>query len=178
MRRILFLAPLVAFAALAIYLAAGMGRDPSQIPSVLIDRPAPAFSLPAIEGRATGLSSDAFAGRVTLLNVFASWCVSCRIEHPQLMKIAQSREVALLGLNWKDKPGDGARWLAALGDPYEAIGNDADGRVAIDYGVSGAPETFVIDKKGRIRSKFTGPITPDIWEAELRPLIRRLNDEP
>lgn len=177
MRRILFLVPLLAFAVLAVYFALGMGRDPSALPSVLIDRPAPAFSLPAIEGRAAGLSSESFQGQVTLLNVFASWCVSCRIEHPQLLKIAATREAQLVGLNWKDKPGDGARWLAELGDPYAAIGNDADGRVAIDYGVSGAPETFVIDKKGRIRSKFVGPITADIWEAELRPLVRRLNDE-
>ncbi len=177
MRRLAFLLPLVLLAGLLLYFKLGMTRDPSIIPSALIGKPAPAFSLPAIEGREGGLSSGAFIGQVTLLNVFASWCISCRIEHPELLKIATSGEARLVGLNWKDKPGDGARWLAELGDPYAAIGDDATGRVAIDYGVSGAPETFVIDRKGIIRHKIIGPITPEVWESELRPLLRELNDE-
>lgn len=177
MRRAIFLLPLLVLAALVLYFALGMGRDPSRIPSVLIGKPAPAFALPAIEGREAGLSSEAFKAEVTLLNVFASWCISCRIEHPELLKIAASGEARLVGLNWKDKPGDGARWLSALGDPYAAIGDDADGRVALDYGVSGAPETFVIDRKGIVRHKIIGPITPEIWEEELAPLIRELKNE-
>lgn len=177
MRRLFFLFPLVVLAALVLYFALGIGRDPSRLPSVLIGKPAPAFTLPAISGRDVGLSSDAFRGQVTLLSVFASWCVSCRIEHPELLKVAARGDVRLVGLNWKDKPGDGARWLAELGDPYAAIGDDAEGRVALDYGVSGAPETFVIDRKGIIRDKIIGPITPQIWEQELAPLIGELKNE-
>lgn len=177
MRRLIFLVPLATLAGLIAYFIIGMQRDPSAIPSVLIGRPAPVFSLPAIEGRANGLSSESFKGEVTLLNVFASWCISCRIEHPQLIEIAKGGEATLVGLNWKDKPGDGARWLEALGDPYAAIGDDANGRVALDYGVSGAPETFVIDARGVVRHKIIGPITPEIWEGELRPLVRELKNE-
>ena len=173
----MFLAPLLVFAALAFWFWRGMDRDPSLIPSVLIGKPAPAFDLPPIAGKSTGLSSQSFAGEVTLLNVFASWCVSCRIEHPELVKIAATNEVRLVGLNWKDKPGAGAGWLAELGDPYAAIGDDADGRVALDYGVTGAPETFVIDRAGRIRHKVIGPLTAEIWESEVLPLVRRLKNE-
>lgn len=177
MRRLIFLVPLAALAGLIAYFIIGMQRDPSAIPSALIGRPAPAFLLAAIEGRENGLSSESFKGEVTLLNVFASWCISCRIEHPQLLEIAKSGEARLVGLNWKDKPGDGARWLQALGDPYAAIGDDANGRVALDYGVSGAPETFVIDARGVVRHKIIGPITPEIWDGELRPLVRELKNE-
>lgn len=177
MRRLVFLIPLVAFALLALYFWRGMDRDPSAIPSVLIDKPAPEFSLPPIEAGREGLSSKALAGEVVLLNVFASWCASCRIEHPELMRIAAGGEVRLVGLDWKDPPGAGARWLAELGDPYAAVGDDADGRVAIDFGVTGAPETFVIDAHGRIRHKIVGPITPEIWRDELQPLIRNLKNE-
>lgn len=177
MRRLIFILPLLALAGLIAQFVRGIGRDPSVIPSVLIGRPAPAFDLPAIEGRAAGLSSTSFTGDVTLLNVFASWCIACRIEHPELLKIASGQEARIVGLNWKDKPGDGARWLAELGDPYAAIGDDSTGRVALDYGVTGAPETFVIDRKGVVRHKIIGPITPQIWESDLRPLIRELNNE-
>lgn len=177
MKRLLFLAPILIFAALAVTFISGLGRDPSVIPSVLVGKEAPAFSLPAIEGRDKGLASTAFTGEVTLLNVFGSWCVSCRIEHPNLLTIAQDSKVRLVGLDWKDKPGDGARWLDALGDPYAAVGDDAEGRVALDYGVTGAPETFLIDRHGRIRHKVIGPITPEIWRDELLPMIETLRRE-
>lgn len=179
MMRLLFLAPLLVFAVLAYYFSAGLKRDPSYIPSMLIDRPAPPFDLPAIDGRNEGLASTDFEGEVALLNVFASWCVSCRVEHPMLMQIEREGVVPLLGLNWKDKPGDGARWLARYGDPYSRIGDDANGRVAIDFGVTGAPETFVIDRQGSVRHKHVGPITPEIWRGVLLPMIEELkNAEP
>ena len=178
MKRILFLAPLAVFAAIAVNFALGLNRDPAFVPSMLIDRPVPPFSLPPIEGRTDGLSSADLEGEVSLINVFASWCVSCRVEHPVLMEISREGAAPLYGLNWKDKPGDGARWLARFGDPYARIGDDADGRVAIDFGVTGAPETFVIDKRGRVRHKHVGPISRETWRDILRPMIEELKNDP
>ena len=150
MARLFFILPISAFLVIGVYFMAGLKRDPAYMPSMLIDRPAPEFSLPPIAGREEGLSSDDFKGEVTLLNVFASWCVACQVEHPVLMRIKSEDSVPLYGLNWKDKPGDGAAWLARHGDPYSKIGDDADGRVAIEFGVTGAPETFVIDADGDV----------------------------
>lgn len=152
----------------------GLTRDPSRIPSQLIDRPLPEFDLPAIQGFSEGLSSDDFKGQVTLLNVFASWCVSCHVEHPLLMELAAQNAVPLYGLNWKEKPGEGKAWLDRFGNPYGLIGDDQSGRVAIDLGVTGAPETFVVDKDGRVRYVFIGPITSHSWEETLLPLIEEL----
>ena len=174
MKNILVLAPLMIFAAIAGVFAVGLTRDPSAIPSMLIDRPLPEFDLPPIQGVDQGLASADFNGEVSLLNVFGSWCVSCHIEHPILMQLAASKAVPIYGLNWKDKPGDGAAWLARLGNPYDRIGDDPEGRVIFDLGVTGAPETFVIDREGRVRYKHTGPITPEVWEKTLRPLIEKL----
>jgi cytochrome c biogenesis protein CcmG/thiol:disulfide interchange protein DsbE len=176
-RRVLFTLPLALFAALAVSFFFGLGRDPEFAPSMLIDRPVPPFDLPPIAGRAEGLKSADLSGAVTLVNVFASWCVSCEIEHPTLMAIRKEGRARLVGLNWKDKPGDGAKWLARLGDPYERIGDDAAGRVAIEFGVTGAPETFVVDRKGRVRHKHVGPITPEIWRSQLRPMVVALERE-
>ena len=177
MKRLIFLAPISFFLVLAIYFAAGLQRDPSYLPSMLIDRPAPEFDLPPIDGFEAGLSSADLIGKVSMLNVFGSWCVSCDIEHPVLMEIAREGVVPIYGLDWKDKPGDGTKWLQRRGNPYTAIGDDAEGRVAIDFGVTGAPETFVIDRQGRIRHKHTGPITPELWENVLTPMIRDLQDD-
>ncbi len=177
MTRALLFAPLIAFAAIAAWFAVGLRQDPSRIPSVLIDQPLPTFTLPAIEGRDNPLSSEYVKGEVALINVFASWCIPCAIEHPVLMQIAEDEDILIAGINWKEKPGDGAAWLARLGDPYDFIGDDADGRVAIDFGVTGAPETFVVDRKGRIRLKQVGPITEQIWEQDIRPVVRRLQAE-
>lgn len=177
MNRVLLLAPLALFLILGVYFAIGLERDPSRIPSVLIDKPLPAFDLPPIEGFSDGLSTDDLQGRVALVNVFASWCVSCIIEHPMLMEIAATDEVLLVGLNWKDPKGAGTRWLEKHGNPYALVGDDAFGRTAIDFGVTGAPETFVVDKNGRIRYKQTGPISPEIWREELKPLIDKLRAE-
>ncbi|MCK5747896.1 MAG: DsbE family thiol:disulfide interchange protein [Oricola sp.] len=174
MRRIVFIFPILVFAIIGAFFAYGLTRDPSNIPSQLIDRPLPSFDLPGVEGLPEGLSTDDLKGEVALLNVFASWCVSCHIEHPILMELAKSEAVSIYGLNWKDKPGDGKAWLDRYGNPYARVGDDREGRVAIDLGVTGAPETFVIDREGRVRFKVTGPITEQYWIQTLQPLIEEL----
>ena len=177
MNRFLLLVPFLAFLVIGAYFAVGLGKDPSRVPSVLIDQPLPAFDLPAIDGFENGISAGELKGRVTLVNIFGSWCVSCIIEHPVLMDISASGAVPIIGIDWKDKPGAGAAWLAKNGNPYAAIGDDADGRTAIDFGVTGAPETFVVDKHGRIRYKHVGPITPVVWREDLEPLVKALQNE-
>lgn len=178
MSRLLILIPIALFFALAGFFIVGLQRDPSSHQSALIDKPLPEFSLPAPEGYDDGFSHADLEGQVALINVFASWCTPCAIEHPQLIRIAQAEDDLLLGgLNWKEKPGDGPAWLARLGDPYDFVGDDAKGRVAIDFGVTGAPETFFVDKQGRIRHRHIGPITPDIWERDLKPIVRELQAE-
>lgn len=174
MMRLAFIVPVALFAVLAMWFAAGLGRDPGYIPSMLIDREAPEFSLPPIAGRERGLSSVDFKGAVSMVNIFGSWCATCAIEHPVLMEIAAEGVAPIYGLNWKDKPGAGAAWLGERGDPYSAIGDDADGRVAIDFGVTGAPETFIIDASGRVRHKHVGEITREDWRRVLKPMIEDL----
>ncbi|MFQ5563388.1 MAG: DsbE family thiol:disulfide interchange protein [Parvularculaceae bacterium] len=176
MTRYIFLIPLTVFLVLGLYFAAGLTRNPSLIPSVLIDRATPEFDLPPIKGYEQGLATEDLSGEVAMINVFASWCVACEVEHPMLMELAKSQDVPIMGLNWKDKPGDGTAWLRRNGDPYALIGDDAKGRTAIDFGVTGAPETFIIDKSGRIRYKQIGPITPRIWRETLKPLIEDLEN--
>lgn len=177
MRRMLFLIPLVLFAGLCLYFIAGLKRDPAYTPSMLIDRPAPEFSLPALKGQTEGFSSADLNGAVTLVNVFASWCAPCAQEHPVLMRLAKGG-VRVAGINWKEKTADaGPAFLARLGNPYRLIGDDRDGRVAIDFGVTGAPETFVIDRKGKVRHKHIGPITEEIWRVQLRPMVEALEKE-
>lgn len=177
MNRLILLAPLALFLVLGAYFAIGLTRDPSRIPSALIDKPLPEFDLPPIEGFEKGLSSDDLRGEVALINVFASWCVSCIIEHPMLMEIAATEEVLIVGLDWKDPDGGGARWLEKNGNPYALVGDDALGRTAIDLGVTGAPETFIVDAAGRIRYKQIGPITPQVWRDTLKPLVEKLQKE-
>lgn len=177
MRRLLFFAPVAVLVVLAGLLWLGLRRDPATLPSTLIDQPLPAFELTAVRpGDAEGLSTDDFGGRPMLLNVFASWCVGCRVEHPFLMELSR-QGVIIQGLDWKDPPGAGAAWLAEHGDPYTLVGDDPDGRTGIDLGVSGAPETFIVDANGRVRHRHVGPITPEIWETELRPILQRLEAE-
>ena len=176
MNRLILFAPLIAFVALAGYFAVGLTRDPSYIPSMLIDRPAPDLDLPPIEGFENGLSTADLEGGVSMVNVFGSWCVSCEIEHPVLLRIAAEDIVPIYGLDWKDKPGAGTAWLARRGNPYTAVGDDAAGRAAIDFGVTGAPETFIIDQRGRVRHKHVGPISDEQWRSVLRPMIQDLKD--
>ena len=176
--RPLFLVPVVAFAGLMIAFAVSLNRDPSRVPSPLIGKPVPEFSLAPVKGRSLGLSTADLRGEVSLVNVFASWCVACREEHPLLMRLKAQTTVPIHGLDYKDKPDDAARWLDAIGDPYTRTGADRDGRVAIDWGVYGVPETFVIDARGHIAFKQVGPITLDILEGSLLPLIARLRANP
>ena len=161
-------------AVLGLYLfQVGDGKNVREIPSALIDRPAPALDLPPIEGRSDGLASARLAGKVSLVNVFASWCPPCRVEHPLLMRLAREG-VPIYGINYKDEPADALGFLDRLGDPYRAIGADTTGRAAIDWGVYGYPETFVVDKAGRIRYKHIGPILPRDLESRIRPILARL----
>lgn len=175
-RRVLFVVPLLVFAALVAVFAIGLTLDPREVPSPLIGKPVPQFALAPVKGRTRGLSTRDLQGEVSLVNVFASWCVACREEHPLFMQLKNEKGfVPIHGLNYKDRPDDAARWLDTLGDPYTRTGADLDGRVAIDWGVYGVPETFVIDRQGRIAYKHIGPVTPQVLETKLRPLIARLS---
>lgn len=172
-----FIAPLVLFLVLVGFLAIGLKLDPREVPSPFIGKPAPTFSLPQLADARQTLSAADFKGHVSLLNVWASWCVSCRQEHPLLLELSKQHIVPIIGLNYKDQREDGLGWLQQYGNPYTANAFDADGRVGIDYGVYGVPETFVIDQHGVIRHKHTGPITPQAWQQTLLPLILKLQQE-
>jgi len=172
-----FFWPLAVFALIAVFFAVGLTLDPREIPSPLIGRAVPEFSLPPVKGRSLGLAASDLRGSVSLVNVFASWCTACRDEHPLWMEVREKGVVPLHGLNYKDRPDDAAKWLAELGDPYTRTGADRDGRVAIDWGVYGVPETFVVDKRGVIRHKVIGAITREKLDAELMPLVRKLQAE-
>lgn len=171
------LVPLLLFVVIGVFLALGLTLNPREIPSPLIGKPVPVFSLPPVYGRSLGLATADLKGGVSLVNVFASWCVACREEHPLLMQISRERIVAVHGLNYKDQPADAERWLDRRGDPYTRTIADLDGRVAIDWGVYGVPETFVVDPEGRIAYKHIGAITPEVWRQTFLPLIRRLQGE-
>lgn len=172
-----YLGPLAIFVVVGGFLGVGLTLNPRDIPSPLIGRPVPQFALAPVQGRTLGLASGDLRGEVSIVNVFASWCVACRDEHPQWMALARRGIAPIHGLNYKDKPDDAARWLGALGDPYRRTGADLDGRVGIDWGVYGVPETYVVDRKGVIRDKVIGAITPAIVEERLLPLVRRLQAE-
>lgn len=177
MSRWLSLIPLFLLLALAAYFAFGLTTDTRTIQSVLIDKPLPAFELPRFGADGQKVASGDFKGRVSLLNIFASWCISCRVEHPLLVKLTQEKKVAVFGLAWKDKPDELKQWLEELGNPYLAIADDAMGRTAIELGVTGAPETYVIDKQGRIRMKHVGVIDDYVWRETLEPFVRKLEAE-
>jgi cytochrome c biogenesis protein CcmG/thiol:disulfide interchange protein DsbE len=165
------------FLALVALLAVGLQRDPREVPSPLIGKPAPGFQLPLLHQPDKTFASKEQAGKVWLLNVWASWCVACRDEHATLVEFSKSGRAPLYGLNYKDKRDDGIKWLARYGDPYQHSFFDSDGRVGIDYGVYGVPETYVIDKKGVIRYKRVGPVTPDIMAKTIVPLVAKLSNE-
>lgn len=176
MKRLAFLFPLAAFLVIAGYFALGLTRDPRALPSVLINTPVPEFRLGPIKGRELGLESADLAGGVSLVNVFGSWCVACRVEHPFLMKLKQRGEVPVHGIDWREQDRDaGPAWLKRYGDPYALIGDDPESRGAIAFGVTGAPETFVVDRRGVIRYKHVGPLTPETWERTLKPMIQELS---
>jgi cytochrome c biogenesis protein CcmG/thiol:disulfide interchange protein DsbE len=169
-----FLIPLGFFIVLVGFLAAGLRLDPREVPSPLINKPAPPFTLPELMDPQRTLSQKDMLGKVWLLNVWASWCVSCREEHPVLVAFSKRNIVPVYGLNYKDDRKDALAWLARLGDPYTMSIMDRDGRIGINYGVYGVPETYVIDKQGVIRYKQIGPVTPEILDAKIVPLVRKL----
>jgi cytochrome c biogenesis protein CcmG/thiol:disulfide interchange protein DsbE len=170
-----YLVPLAIFVVLGLLLAYGLNLDPRKIPSPLIGKSLPAFSLATVADPARKVGRDDLLGRAYLLNVWASWCVACRQEHPLLNELARNKTVTIIGINYKDKREDALGWLGSLGNPYELSLADIDGRLGIDLGVYGVPETFVIDKQGVIRYKQIGPITPEVWEQKLAPLIKELS---
>ncbi|HEV8426298.1 MAG TPA: DsbE family thiol:disulfide interchange protein [Pyrinomonadaceae bacterium] len=171
-----YLIPLGIFLVLVAFLAIGLRLgDPHELPSALVDKPAPAFRLPQLKAPEKAFSNEDVRGKVWLLNVWASWCIECRNEHPYLFEYAKSGVVPIYGLNYKDNREDALAWLGDLGDPYVLSAVDLDGRVAIDYGVYGAPETYVIDQSGTIRHKHVGPMMPDVWSKEILPLVQELN---
>ncbi len=179
MNRLVFVLPVIAFMALIGFFAIGLTKDPKELPSQLIDRPLPAFALPGIAdvpGGGPGFASAAIKGEPALLNVFASWCAACPQEHPVLTRIAKEG-VPVYGLAWKDKPADSRAWLARFGNPYAKVAADETGRTAIDLGVTGVPETFIVDARGRVRYKQIGPISNEKWDDDIKPLMAKLRAE-
>ncbi len=174
MKSLRLIVPLIIFVVIAGFLYVGLSRDPRELPSPLIGKPAPAFALMQLHAPDKKLSTADMKGQVWLLNVWASWCVSCRVEHPLLVQLAQANVVPVIGLNYKDKVPEGLAWLTQNGDPYRMSVVDADGRVGIDWGVYGVPETFVVDKSGVIRYKHIGPVTAEALQKTILPLVREL----
>lgn len=177
MKRLASLAPVLAFLVLAIGLGVSLTNDPRKMPSLLLDKAVPAFAMASLDGDGRGLSSADLKGKVSLLNIFASWCPGCRAEHPMLMQLAGKSGLSIYGINWKDSPRNGERWLKASQSPYSRVGFDGSGRVGIDLGVTGVPETFVIDRSGRVRYRHAGPLTDDVWREIFEPLVARLQAE-
>lgn len=169
-----FLAPFVVFVALVAFFFVGLNRDPREIPSPLVNQAAPAFSLQQLQVPSQQFSPAAMRGQVWLFNVWASWCVSCRVEHPVLIKLAKTKLVPIVGLNYKDQRSDALQWLKQFGNPYLLSATDLDGRIGIDYGVYGVPETYVIDKQGIIRMKHIGPVTEEVLQYKILPRVREL----
>jgi cytochrome c biogenesis protein CcmG/thiol:disulfide interchange protein DsbE len=169
-----FLFPLGLFAVLLGFLAVGLNRDPHEVPSPLVGKPAPDFLVPQLTDQTKTFAPKEMLGKVWLLNVWASWCVSCRQEHPVLVEYSKSHNIVVVGLDYKDQRDDGMRWLRQFGDPYLLSAFDADGRVGINYGVYGVPETYLIDKAGVIRYKQIGPITPDVMDKKILPMMKEL----
>jgi len=172
-----FLLPLILFIGLAALLVYGLGTDPSKVPSPLIGKPAPQFSLPDLTDSARTVSTEDLQGKVSLVNVWASWCSSCRAEHASLMALSSNPDFQIVGLNWKDDANDATAVLQMSGNPYAMIAYDPDNKVGIDWGVYGAPETFVVDQHGIIRYKQIGPIDKTVWDKTLAPLIAKLKAE-
>jgi cytochrome c biogenesis protein CcmG/thiol:disulfide interchange protein DsbE len=173
-RKVLFLLPVALFAVLVIAFAVGLRHDPHLVPSALIDRPAPDFALPGLYESANGLTRNDLDGRVTLVNFFASWCAPCREEHSELMMLGRLPGVTLDGIAYKDKPEETRRFLGRLGDPFGHIGVDRNGTTAIDFGVYGVPETYVVDRTGHIRYRHVGPLTAEDVKNEIVPMIQQI----
>lgn len=169
-----YLVPITVFIIMAAFLYAGLSRDPRHVPSPLIGKPVPAFRLPSLREPGTMLTEESLKGNVSLVNIWASWCVSCRAEHALLMDLSRNTDIPIVGFNYKDKMRDALKWLKDWGDPYSQIVFDPDGKAALDWGVYGTPETFVVDKQGIIRHKHVGPIDAQVLGSDLMPLIKQL----
>lgn len=169
--------PIGVFLVLLVFMAIGLTRDPQLIPSEMIDRQVPEFGLSELHDDATTVTQADLTGSVTLLNVFGSWCAACVVEHPTLMKIAARDDMQIIGVNWRDTRPDATAWLARYGDPYTKIAFDEDSELAIELGVTGAPETFIIDPDGRIRYKHVGPITDDVFAQVIQPVVTLIQSE-
>jgi cytochrome c biogenesis protein CcmG/thiol:disulfide interchange protein DsbE len=169
-----YLLPLGVFIALVVLLGVGLNLNPRLVPSPLVGKPLPDFTLATLRSPDKTLARKDLTGKVSLLNAWATWCVECRREHPVLVAIAEEGEVPVYGLNYKDQRPDALQWLQRLGDPYVASAFDADGRVGLDLGVYGLPETFLVDERGMIVYKHIGPISREIWESDFLPVIEGL----
>jgi cytochrome c biogenesis protein CcmG/thiol:disulfide interchange protein DsbE len=175
MKSLRFFIPLVVLVALVFFLGAGLKLDPKEVPSPLIGKPSPVFDLTRLDNAAVRIRRDDMLGKVWMLNVWASWCVACRDEHPLLLEFSRKKLLPIYGLNYKDERLAGLKWLRNFGDPYDASLFDQDGRIGIDFGVYGVPETFIMDRDGIVRFKHIGPVTPDVIRTQIEPLIRKLN---
>jgi cytochrome c biogenesis protein CcmG/thiol:disulfide interchange protein DsbE len=175
MKYLRFLIPLFVFLGLVWFLARGLGLDPKTVPSPLIGKSAPGFSLTKLDNPEKTIRREDLLGKVWMLNVWASWCVACREEHPLLVEFSRKKLLPIYGLNYKDDRAAGLRWIANFGNPYDASLFDNDGRVGIDWGVYGVPETFIVDREGIIRFKQIGPLTPEVIRTQIEPLVRQLN---
>ncbi|AKU21031.1 DsbE family thiol:disulfide interchange protein [Massilia sp. NR 4-1] len=171
-----FLLPLAVFSVLLLFLGAGLNLNPRELPSPLVGKPTPPFSAVRLDDAAGRISPSDMAGRAWLLNVWASWCASCRIEHPLLMQFAQRQGTPLVGLNYKDGQEDARQWLAQHGNPYQQSAFDPEGRLGMDFGVYGVPETFVIDKRGVIRLRHAGPLSEEVLQRKILPLLKELEN--
>ena len=174
MKKLKFLIPLAIFLGLAGFLLVGLGLNPREVPSPLIGKPAPAFELPRLDDPTQKVRKEDLLGKVWMLNVWASWCAACRDEHPVLTKFAETRRVRVVGYNWKDEPADALRWLEQFGNPFFVVLADQEGRYALDWGVAGAPETFLVDGSGIVRWKHTGPLTDEVVATRLLPALEQV----
>jgi cytochrome c biogenesis protein CcmG/thiol:disulfide interchange protein DsbE len=174
MNRLLFL-PLILFVVLVMFLLVGLRRDPHEVPSPLINKSTPDFQLPQLQQATATFSAKEMRGKVWLLNFWGTWCVACREEHPLLVQYAKTGAVPIYGVDYKDERAAALQWLDEFGNPYTLTAFDVDGRVSIDYGVYGAPESYLIDRNGVIRFKQIGPITEDVWQNKILPLAKQLN---
>ncbi len=177
--RLIFVVPLVLFLVLAGYFAVGLTLDPKTLPSMLDGKPVPAFDLKPIQGRGDkGFASTDLPGNVSLVNIFGSWCVACRVEHPFLMELKAKGAVPVHGIDWREEdPAAGPAWLKRFGDPYTLVGDDPRSKAAIAFGVTGAPETFLVDQQGVIRYKHVGPLNQQVWDDVIRPLVEKLRKD-